>query len=423
MSFSSRLSARVSFLSRPRSAVLLGAAAACMSMAFACGGISDPTKEGEKVATVSGALIGTSVPAGARVALVWRTASSSSTSGGYAVGDDVPVVAGKFTMSLAVPAAAYFSSLDSDTNFGDTPVATDVPPPTRTDDSTGVGSTPGSSSSGSGGKAFHAVVTPKDNVSGTVITAPLSAAVAGFVIYVDTNGNGKLDLTGAYASTTDTVLGGNRDLTLTYLKDGGGLDYEKLRDRSGILPTAGFNLAWISESRWVGLNLVELKLDATQGLPYSVCSTSGSNSGSGGGSVDPVASTPPSSGTGGTFGGSPEPADPDAPSGSSSSGGGGSAPSGGYPDPSDPNLKCAPDGRSFSYQVVNDCPAPTPAPEGLCSNSYGDIAIACAPSYGYGAALPSDGTVPEGWPCTVTGDGGTVDGGAADGGAADAGGK
>ena len=435
MSFSSRLLHRVSRALAARStALMLVASTACATAVFACGGISDPTKQGETVATVSGSLTGTTVPAGARVALVWRTASSSTETGGYALGDDVPVVGGKFSISLAVPASAYFSELDGSTSFNSGSV--DVPPSAGGSDpssgsstsgsagtssgSGGTSSSGGSTSSSSGGGAKQ--VTPKDMAGGSIVTQPLSAAVAGFVVYVDTNGNGKLDLSGQWAASTDTILGGASDLVLTYLKDGGALDYEKLRDGSGILPTAGFNLAWTEKERWLPLNEVELKLTANAQLPYPVCSTSGYYAGSGSGSssggsgtVDPVATTKPS----------PPPELDAGGSSSSSSGSSGTATDAGspsaYPDPSDPNLKCSADGTSFSYSYPSTpcVPDPTPAPTGLCTGGIVYDTVGCATGGGYGASLPSDGMIPEGWPCTVvkpSKDGGAEDGGSADGG-------
>jgi len=425
-------------LSRLR--LLALASSSCAAFALACGGISDPTKgsSNEPVATVSGALTGSSVPANARVALVWRTASSTTDSGGYAVGDDVPVVDGKFTMALAVPAAAYFSVIDGSGDFRNSPSTgagggtapsggADAPPPLPGE--------PGSSSSGGGGKlpaklpSSEARVTPK-GLTGGFVTGPLSGAVAGFVAYVDANGNGKLDLNGAYASSTDTILGGNRELVLTYLKDGGALDYEKLRDTSGILPAAGFNLAWTVGKRWMPLNIVQLKLDPKQGLPAPVCSLSGSYSGRGDtGGLDPVATPTPLPAPGNNNGRPDEKsADAGAPgsssgsSGSSSSGGSGGGSSGGsgggsssgsgggsrYPSPTDPNLHCSPDGRSFSYSEPYNCPKPPPQPTGLCANGWDDIGFACPPSTGWGEGLASGAPVPANWPCPVAVDAGAA---------------
>ena len=380
-------------MSFPRLRFALLFSSSLATLAFACGGIADPTRGSERVATVSGALTGTSVPANARVALVWRTATSTPTDGGYAVGDDVPVVGGKFTMSLAVPPAGYFSTIDGrgfDSSSPDAPQTGNLPKPGPLPDP----APSGGGSSGSGKlPSFGARIAPRDTVSGG-ITSPLSGAVAGFVVYVDTNGNGKLDLAGTYAASSDEILGGNKELILAYLKDGGALDYEKLRDTSGILPAQGFNLAWI-KGRWLPLNVVELKLDPKQGLPSPVCSSSGSStngSSSGGtGGFSPVAPTPPPV------------EEPAAPPGSSSSGGSSGSSGAWYPSPTDPNLRCAPDGRSFTYNSGATCPPPAPAPVGLCAGQYGDSTMGCA-SASYVGSLPAGGPIPAGWPCSLDGD-------------------
>jgi hypothetical protein len=394
---------------RLRFAVLV--TSSCAAFAFACGGISDPTKGNgsEKVATVSGALTGISVPANARVALVWRTAATNPSGGGYAVGDDVAVVDGKFTMGLSVPPAAYFEIIESDegsfsssSSGGEPPNVGGTEPAPQPAPAPAPG---GGSSSGGGGLPPGASrITPRDNVSGG-FSNPLSGAVAGFVVYADTNGNGKLDLAGTHAASTDQILGGNKELVLAYLKDGGGLDYEKLRDTSGILPTQGFNLAWTQGKRWMPLNVVQLKLDPNQGLPRPVCSSSGSSgsssgSGDGTGGFDPVATPvpPPSGGSGGSSGSTPPSTPPG--SGTSSSGGSTSGGPGSYPSPTDPNLHCAPDGRSFSYYAPTNCPPSPPPPVGLCAGESIDIAMPCA-SGGYGSAIPSGEPAPPGWPCPI----------------------
>jgi hypothetical protein len=241
-------------------------------------------------------------------------------------------------------------------------------------------------------------VSPRDTAVGGTITEPMTAALAGFVVYADTNGNGKLDLEGQYASSPDQILGGNKELILAYLKGGGALDYEKLRDKSGILPTAGFNVAW-SEGRWLPLNVVELKLDAKASLPSAVCSSyttvSESSSGSGGsGGTNPSEPTVPVSVDGG------------AADGSSSDGSTG----GYYPSPSDPTLLCSADGRSFTYVPKGSgCTNLPPAPVGLCAGDT--YPIACAEPSGYQSLYPGQST-PPGWPCPVSGD---SDGGSADG--------
>ncbi len=351
---------------------------------FACGGISDPTRSGgENVATVSGALTGTAVPTGARVALVWRKAA-----GGVEVGAEAPIVGGQFSMTLGTPADGYFFAADAS---GYDELSGANPPPDSTEPAA-----PPAPSAGTGGGAPTPTpggkLATKTNVSGG-ITEPMKVAVAGFVVYVDANGNGKLDLQGDYASSPDTILGGNKELFLAFLKGGGQLDYEKLRDKSGILPAAGYNLAW-TEERWLPLTLVELKLTSNAKLPSPVCSSYGDA---------------PVSGGGGGASGSAEPMP--TPQDTDTASDGGAAPTT-YPDPSDPSLSCAPDGRSYTY---GSCPPPPPPPPvGLCSGDYGNAAMPCARAYN---SFAGD-TPPAGWPCPVAVDGGAADGGPApDGGA------
>lgn len=388
---------------RLRFALLLSSAAGVTT--FACGGIADPTRGNgaENVATVSGALTGTAVPSNARVALVYRKITTDGTGmhGSVEVGSDVAVTGGTFTMNLPVPPANYFGPLSTSTV-------------TQTDTLVGSGgaSQPPSSSeakpapapAGSGGgRAFGnaAQPSPRDVAIGGSITEPMTAALAGFVVYVDTNGNGKLDLEGPYASSPDQILGGNRELTLAYLKGGGALDYEKLRDKSGILPAAGFNLAW-SEGRWLPLNVVDLKLDAKASLPRSVCATNiapTASSGSGGAPTadSPAVAVPTTVTDGGT-------------------GGGGSTGSI-YPSPTDPSLHCSPDGRSYTYTPATSGCGPTPpAPVGLCASSDTPY-IGCAGPSGYNSLSPGQ-PAPPGWPCpdfiTSDADGGVSDASVAD---------
>jgi hypothetical protein len=411
----------ISRLPLVHAALLLSSLGVAAIASTACGGISDPTKGGEgRVAPVTAALTGISVPANARVALVYRkvTTDAAGTHGSVEVGSDVAVIGGKFTMNLGIPADDYFSSTDASASSGvsaSPPSSEVLPAPAPT---TGMA---GSSTSGSPGAFGASQLTPRDIVGGS-ITEPLSAAIAGFVVYADTNGNGKLDLEGDYASSPDQILGGNKELTLVYLKGGGSLDYEKMRDKSGILPTAGFDLAW-SEGRWLPLSDVELKLNASARLPSAVCERWISVDGSGSGSV----SSDPS----GTSGGSGPVATVDGGSTGSSGGSSGGFPAN-YPSPSDPNLHCSPDGRSYTYGGgSSSCPPSPPQPTGLCA---GDIytTVGCAGSDGYGNALSSGAPVPDGWPCPVSGssdggaadasvDGGSFDGGSADGGSADGG--
>lgn len=255
---------------------LLGAAS-FLALA-ACGGISDPSKDDGDgtVATVSGALTGDDVPAGTHVAVVWRVGSERK----IVVGSDAVVVNGSFTLNLVAPPSTYFfapedDGIESYSYFGDAPEASDgtgssgSPPPSSADAGSGpIGEeTPMPKESAALGSHLR----PLDSASGTV-SKPMRVAVAGFVVYVDTNGNGKLDIGEKNAPSTDEVIGGNDELALTFLQDGTKLDYERLRDRSGGVPAAGYNLVWLDETRWLPLNAVDLELDPKKAsLPGPVC--------------------------------------------------------------------------------------------------------------------------------------------------------
>lgn len=373
--------------------------AGCFVLA-ACGGISDPSQKdsvgtppAESTATISGALIGSSVPAGARVAVVWKKGSAKA----WQVGAEAAITNGQFTLTLPNPTDDLFLEVD-DQAWEESSRSYDA---LSGSDSSGSGGATGSgTASDNSGPKPQSVRLQGGTVSGQ-ITGPFSAAFAGFVVYVDANGNNQLDLVGPTADSPDQLVGGNSELVLTYLRGGGTLDYEKLRDKSGILPAAGFNLAW-SRGRWLPLSLVELKITADPHLPSPICSGYGTGSSPG---PDVSVTAQPAT-----------PVEPDTKPPIPSDGGVNNY---GYPDPSDPNLKCAPDGLSYGY--TTSCPPP-PAPEkGLCAFNYPQPMPACG--YGYGGTLPEAPgkplTVPPGWPCPIPGltDGG-IDAGQSDAGPA-----
>ena len=361
---------------------------ALLSILAACGGISDPSHE--QVATVTGSLTGgAAAPANARVALVWR----SGTTNGYAVGADVPIVNGHFSMNLTVPANAYFFPYESSTTT-DVTAPGEKPTPVPAPDTTTPEAPATGGSGGSGGVPSGKIGT-QDTASGQ-ITDAMTIAVSGFVVYVDTNNNGTLDLAGPNATSVDQILGGNKELFLAYLKGGGALDYEKLRDKSGILPQHGFNLAW-QQGRWLTLDLVELKLTSQPALPSPVC-YGGTNA------TDNTVGNAPT----------PEPNTPvtvDAGTKGADDGGG----STGFPDPSDPNLKCSSDGRSYTYLYTGSCPPPTPPQEiGLCNSGAYDLPSRGCTEPAMVNSLAPGQEPPAGWPCPVTIDAGATDGSAPD---------
>lgn len=331
---------------------------------LACGGISDPSRSGENVAVIQGALTASDsadVPANAHVAIVWYDASN----GKLAIGADAPVVDGKFSFKLTAPADAYFLAVDDDGASSDDA----VPPNTQAP-------APAEDTSGGAGSATPESIRPLADPVGGSITDSLRVAIGGFVVYADDNGNSKLDLDddqGTYQSSPDKIVGGSTELELVYLKGGGTVDYEKLRDKTGVKPAVGFNLHVgddQDDGLWLSANDVSLKLGAKK-LPSSVCNNIG----------DVLEVTPTGGGT--AFAGDPAGSSANEPS---------------TADPS--NIICAPDGRSYVISYGNCDEPPTPTPEGLCTS--GSSSDTCSNGAYPGGSLEPGDPVPEGWPCPVT---------------------
>ncbi len=331
--------------------ILALASCTAAAAAVACGGISDPTKEpgssSEKTATITGKLTGTTaIPAGAHVALFWSVRDPATGTNGVLLGADAPVVGTSFTMTLNAPPDSVLRDVDKEGSSSTDPYT---------------GSDQGGVAPGTGGSAGTpepapapapaptAKLRPMDNVSGTVVTESLMAALGGFVIYVDANGNGQLDIDANSAkSSPDTILGGSSELMIAYLKGGGTLAYEKLRDKSGVLPTPGFNLVWENKERFLPMSALELKLDPNIKWPSGMCGYS-------------VVDAPRS---------------------------GGAAPA---------EVKCSADGRSYTYEYP-PCVPPPPEPAGLCSSG---VQSTCAGAPASPANELPPGPVPSWWPCPV----------------------
>ncbi len=375
-------------------------ACAILGAAFGCGGLANPDGS---IATVSGNLKGTA-PNGSHVALVWH-----SPKGEFVVTNDTAVVNGTFSFDLeGAPDDSLFSVLASG---GSSSNAT--PPSTSASGGSG-GAEPAPSGAPKGASYGLSLL---DTVSGTV-SAPLTFAVAGFVVYEDQNGNGKLDLTGSNADSPDKIVGGSNELLLTYLRDGSDLELEKLRDSAGQKPTRGYQLAWIPKGRWLPLTGVDLTIGVSV-LPDDVCyggtgsvnSTTLDVSGSSGsGGIDPGVPTVVDGGTTTTDAGRDDAA---------ANTDGGSAGGGGYPSSSDPNLRCSSDGRSFTYSCTYDAGSGGGSggtfdagtggstSRGLCGATFdtgnvsepaGGVAYDCFP----GASIGPNDAIPTGWPCKVT---------------------
>jgi hypothetical protein len=219
----------------------------------------------------------------------------------------------------------------------------------------------------------------------------MSAAVGAFVLYVDGNGNGRFDIATDDASSPDQIIGGSHELMLVYLRDGSNLDFEKLRDKAGQIPSRGYALALTSQERWLPLDSVDLRLDDAR-FPYDVCSV---NSITGGDVGFATPGADPGVGiSGGGSGGSGGTTGTDT--GGAWSSGNTTPPStkhGPYPAANDPKLSCSPDGRSWAWDSCRGSPA---TPPGLCGSYH---PVACV---GYGASLGTTEAVPAGWPCNAT---------------------
>lgn len=191
---------------------------------WACDSLSDPAKSAapplvlDAAGTqVSGTLVQTDIPADTRVALLWKTERALTR------GPEAPVIGGRFTIELGEP--------PTDTLMGDL-IVTD-----------------------------HGL--PGQN------TFPI--ARAGFVVYVDSDGNHQLDVD-EHGTSSDRILGGNTSFVLTYVPEAPLTDYLNLRDDQRQIPHAGYNLMKDDgeSRRWAPFDRVELSL-ATKRLPNDVC--------------------------------------------------------------------------------------------------------------------------------------------------------
>jgi hypothetical protein len=83
-----------------------------------------------------------------------------------------------------------------------------------------------------------------------------------------------------------------------------------------------------------------------------------------------------------------------------------------YPLPGAPGLTCSADGLSYTYEDPSSCTAPVIPMSGLCS-AYTIEGFSCSGSSGGEDSIPSNSTIPYGWPCPVPVQGVAEDGGSA----------
>jgi hypothetical protein len=325
----------------------------------ACGSISDPTRASglgaaapaPKVRKVSGALVGAAAP-NLHVALVWKVGTTSA-----AVLGDAVVTDGHFTIELPTVPEEFLAPAETDFLALTGGLDWQSGAPDGTQEGSGRPVDPDAGS---------------DVLEGEV-GGPLRSATAGLVAYLDTNGNGQLDIEQSYVSSPDELVGGNSEIVLVYLRGGGPLDHEKLADRSAVRSHPGFNLAWF-ERRWLSLEEAQLTLGSLQVLPKKVCSFLPGKYGDRGLGII------------------------------------------GMPPVNDPRLHCAADGLSWTYDQppAGDCPAwarfrtgtlPSPWPppaNGLCLYRFGSNYGQCHEMYsyvmnpsGYSSGHRAD------WPCPI----------------------
>lgn len=273
--------------------------------------------------SVSGALTGDNVD-GLRVALLWRAADSK-----VHVQGDVAIVDGKFEVPLASPSAGDMVGVDAND-----PCIAQYDPGFNQTDSAVVSAT-----------------------TATPAAAALTLARAAFVVYRDLNGNGAFDVDPVTSVTTDTIVGGERNLLLTYYAGGSAFDYEKVGGH------AGFNLAW--QGTAVDLAQVQLQIATAVDFPAEVCGGVESNFRS---SIDATGGPPYRS----------------------------------YPAKDDTALQCAADGYSFTdanWTAVK-CAA---IPSGICLQGAEGLSTCNPAPDPHHAELTPGSALPAGWPCTVTG--------------------
>lgn len=326
----------------------------------ACGSLPEDTEKPGVLATMNGTLAvqnGATAPGSVRVALVWSTEGQEKKNGPrYNVAEDLEV-------APAFPARFQLTLRN--------------PPP-----------------------AEALVLLEKD--------MDMPVAVGSVVAYEDKNGNGKLDLVDATASSfVDGIVGTNDDLLVVWLsREPSANLIAEMRDPQGGIPHAGYNLYRTHRSictvssggnggdvagpgaptpsgirpltEPVGNGCNEpnvtawLPIDAPFDLPITndpkfnqlMCRSKDS----GPTPTSPDAPPPASSSSS-----SPAPEAPEQPKS--------------YPLPGAKGLVCSADGRSFTQSFC-------PEPQGLCPS--GDVACGARVEN-----LPPGAPVPAGWPCPV----------------------
>jgi hypothetical protein len=341
----------------------------------ACGSLSGNTSQHPVLTTLHGELSNPqslsfdSSASATHVAVIWLGMNE-----GYSIAEDLPVLPvfpSQFKLEIRdpPPAEAMITAAASQAGGGQAPPQGDPVP------SQGPSSGPAPSPAPAPSSGPTASPTP---------SAPpdFALAVGSVVAYEDLNGNGKLDLVDEGATSyVDRILGANPGLVLVYIQGTltPGTDFANLlRDDSGSLPQPGFNLFHSAQgtdkSAWLSMDtLYELPLTGDPRFASMMCRN---GLGFSTAPASPSPGQPPLSDAG--LDAALDDAEIDA----------AVPPDPPLPSPNDPNLKCAPDGRSFT-----DCAPPAPPPQPtLCAPQQ--VGLECG-------SIPAPTPLPPNWPCPV----------------------
>jgi hypothetical protein len=347
------------------------------STAAACGSLDSNTDTPPVLATVQGSLVNPNslpIAGSTRVAVVWRT----SVPGQFRVAQDLPVQAvfpAAFTIQLDGPPPPEAMNVEG----------ADMPPPST-------GAEAGSSLveiEADGG------VTMQSLRSLSAGSQPLEYAIGTVVAYVDSNGNGKLDLIEEDAgSYVDQVLATNVDTSIAYFQ--GALPAVIARAKNA--PVLGYNLLSQDACNDPPQQQPAQSLLASFGWPPNpACTTSVPDAGvaADAGTCPPptwlpiatpfvlTVATAPQISSVACLNGGPD-MQPSAASGTGTMPFGPDVQPAQYPDPCDKNLECASDGSQYTYFTCNS------TYEGLCLPP----SVSCT-TVSYTRPTPA----PAAWPC------------------------
>lgn len=209
---------------------------------------------------------------------------------------------------------------------------------------------------------------PPDDAINHLKDAFTPFAYGTIVAYEDVNGNGKLDLVDFGATSfVDRIVAARYDLTILFLEKvpSDPAQLKGAADDNGAVPTAGYNFYLLDDCKHGGCDSSKpgftwLPITASITLPVSndpqlsalMCASASASGGASGSVTDHPPGQYPAQ----------------------------------FPAKGDPNLRCAADNRSYTYQQC------TESRQGLC----GEATRACLDDT---YVVPTGNNPPTGWPC------------------------